>query len=284
MYSIFIGFLFVAGNPAHALEFQGTPPFQQSRCAVGNFPPVELLLRFDKKIPAEENDFFGAPLVFIKSLRDSKPQIVEPLTQPYAGEFSYTKQIEASICDKTQGYKLSGSILAILYVKDDRPLQDLTRLVVYDAHAKKILEKKELGAVSKMMPLKTGFAFSMMAQRSDAHPIEMRSSAGRKMSAVDQDLGAFQSVRFEDGKLKIEFDPELSFEKSRWKKYFKNQSDYFKSAGWDPKNRTFKNTVVYEASHFDRKESDFLESCMVMTDRRGGKIEHDQWKCLKEKH
>ncbi|MBK7845793.1 MAG: hypothetical protein IPJ71_19325 [Bdellovibrionales bacterium] len=264
---------------AQAQTFQKTIPYQQSQCHGGK-SKVELLLRFDKKIAPEENDFSGAPMVFIKS---PKPQIVESLSDPYPGDFSFVKPNEGSICDKTQGYELNNGIVAILYSKDNRPFKELYQVVVFNTHTNKILDKKEIGAVTQLLSAKNGFAFATMIPRSDVDQINMTSNTGQKMSAFDKDLEAVESIKLENDKLKVEFDPNLSFENSNWKKYFKNKDDYLKTAGWSPEKKDFSNSVVYEASYFNRNESDIQESCIVMVKKRGDPIQTSMWRCLREK-
>ena len=174
-------------------------------------------------------------------------------------------------------------VVAILYSKDNRPYQDLDQIVVFNTRTSKILQKKEIGAVTRHFAQKNGFAFTTMIPRTDVDDITMTSTTGRKMSASDKDLGAIQSVRFDSDKVQIEFDPTLSFENSDWKKYFKNQNDYLSTAGWAPEKKDFSNTVVYEASYFNRTESDIQESCIAMVKKRGDPIQPSLWRCLKEK-
>lgn len=101
-----------------------------------------------------------------------------------------------------------------------------------------------------------------MIPRSDIEQLEMTSPLGIKMIAKDKDLEALQTVTLNKNRLKIRFDPKLSYERSHWKKFFKNQSDYLKAAGWDSSQQSFKNVVVYEAIHGGR---DFL--FLLVSDR-----------------
>jgi hypothetical protein len=102
------------------------------------------------------------------------------------------------------------------------------------------------------------------------------------MAASDEDLKAIKVVTYEKGKVKIAYDPDMSFEQSPWKAFFKDKADYLKTTGWNGKK--FKNEVVYKASHFDRKESDMEEICINLTNKRGGKWANKQWRCAEEKH
>lgn len=264
---------------AYGMSLEKSVPFQETICQLGT-AKASFLLRFDKKIDPAENDYSGAPMVF---LRSNKTHIIEPLTKPYPGDFSFIPAQEKSTCNDTQGFELNNSTMAILYSKDNRPFQDLHQVVVWDTKADKILDKRELGAVVKYFKIKDGFAFSKLIPRSDVDQIQMTSPSGRKMNATDKDLNALQAVTLNGDRLKIEFDPKLSYEQSPWKKFFKNQNDYLQSTGWDSKKKTFKNVVVYEATYFNRKESDISESCIALTDKRGGEINRSGWKCLKEK-
>jgi hypothetical protein len=264
---------------AYGISLEKSVPFKETKCQIGS-SKASLFLRFDKKLEPSENDYSGAPMLFLKS---KHTVALEPLTDPYPGDFNFIPAKGNSTCNGTQGFQLSKTAIAVLYSKDNRPFQDLFQVAVWDSKADKISDKRELGAVEELFEVKGGFAFSSIIPRSDADQVKMTSATGREMSATDKDLNALEVVTLNGNKLKIEFDPKLSYAKSKWKKFFKDQEDYLKSSGWDAKKKTFKNIVVYEASYFNRKESDILETCIALTDQRGGEFESSGWRCLKEK-
>ena len=261
----------------HAMSLEKSIAFKETSCQVGT-AKASLLLRFHKKMNPEENDFSGAPMLFLKS---KKTFTIEPLAKPYPNDFSFVPVKESSSCTDTQGFELNENSIAILYTLDNRPFQDLHQVVVWDAKLEKILEKRELGAVVEYFKIKNGFAFSKMIPRSDGEEIAMVSSSGRKMTATDKDLNAFQTVTLNGNKLKVEFDPSLSYERSPWKKFFKNQNEFLKAAGWNSKKKTFQNIIVYEATSLNQQEGNESESCIAFADKRGGKFAPSAWKCLK---
>lgn len=271
--------LFVFSLSSYGAFWDKSVPFKETICQVGTTKAI-MLLRFDKNNDLKANDFYGAPMLFLKS---KKVHSIEPLANPYPGDFSFTKVKDHSACADTQSFELNKSTIAILYSKDNRPFQDLVRIVVWDAETDKIIDKRELGVADEYFKVANGFAYSKVIPRSDVDSREMISDSGRRMTATDKDLNAFQTVVLNGNQLKMEFDPQLSFARSKWKKFFKDQDEYLKFTGWDPKAKTFKNLVVYEASYFNRKESDILESCIAFTDQRGGGFGRSKWKCLKEK-
>lgn len=256
-----------------------TFPFQEAQCSL-NDQKVEVLLRFNTKVSAQENEVFGAPLVFLKT---RAAHIIEPLTKP-PGDFKFIKPEAESLCDKTQGYAMGENLIGILYAHDNRPFQDLYEVAVWNLESDTFLGMLQLGAVSHLLKVKNGFAFSKMAQRSDVDSLEMTSTFGRKMTATDKDLNAFNVVSVVGSHLEIQNDPDLSYENSEWKKYFKDKEEYLRASGWDSSKKKFKKQIVYEASYFNRSESDIQELCIAMTDKRGGNIEKSDWRCLKEKH
>ncbi len=172
----------------------------------------------------------------------------------------------------------------MIYAKDNRPHQDLYDVAVWDLNEDLMVATAPLGAVHSMIKVKNGFAFSKIVPRSDIDTIKMTSKWGREMTAGDDDLKALHVVTIEGRHLEMKVDPDLSYENSEWKSFFKDKADYLKAAGWDSSRKKFKNQVVYKASHFDRKESDEEETCINLTDQRGGNFVEPQWRCIKEKH
>ena len=272
-------FVFLFSIISNGMPLDKTVPFRKTLCQMGD-TKASFLLRFDKKINASENDYSGAPMVFLKS---KKAHIIEPLTKPYPGDFSFVPAKENSTCIETQGFELNNNVMAILYSKDNRPFQELYQVAVWNTKTDKIIDKRDLGAVTEYFKTENGFAFSTMIPRSDADEFKMTSSSGREMTAIDKDLGALQTATLDKNKLKIEYDPKLSYERSNWKKFFKNQEEYLNTAGWDSKKKNFKNIVVYKASYPDRKEKDTLESCIAFTEKRDREFDRSKWKCLNEK-
>lgn len=271
---------FLSALSAQGVDIKETEAHLQTACRIsGN--KAELMLRFDKKQPAELREFSGAPILFLQTKKNT--HLIEDLTAPHPGDFSFVPITEKSGCDGTQAFSLSKNTLAILYSQDNRPFQAIYKVVFWDAKKDKILFRQSLGPVSQYMKVKNGFAFSTIVERSDADSIEMTTSAGLKMNASDKDLEALQVLKFDGKDVKIEFDPDLSFEKSPWKKFFKSKDDYLLTIGWSEAEKKIKNQVVYYASNFNRSKSNIEEMCAAFTDKRGGVIAANSWRCLKEK-
>lgn len=263
----------------HSLPLDKSVAFKQTACRLGK-EKAELLLRFDKPVEGEASTGTTAPLVYLQA---SRPHNLEAINKEEPGEFSFINFSEKSLCADTPAFNLGHDVLAILYAKNNMPFQDIYRVALWNTKTDKIIHKRSLGTVSKLFPIKGGFAFATLLPRSDADQISMTSDSGRKMQATDKDLNALQIFRLEGETAAIAFDPDLSYKKSEWKKFFKNKEEYLKDAGWDEKRKRFKNVVVYEASHFNRQESDIQETCISLTSERGGNFENPKWHCVQEK-
>lgn len=265
---------------ASPLSLKNTIPFAKAVCKSGD-SKLELYLNFDKKIPAEENDYTGANLLFLKA---HKVHNIEVQMKPYPGDFSFVKKTDTtSICDKTLAFDLSNKVWAILYTKDHRPFQELYQMVVFDLAHEKVLLKNNLGAVQAIEKYKDGFLYSVMIPRSDVSEKEMQLPSGRKVHARDMDLKAIHIMQFSKNQAKLSVDPDVSYDRSEWKKYFKDKADYLKAADWDAGKNKFKKEIVYEAKYYNRDESDIKESCIVLVANRNTKVTESEWRCLKEK-
>lgn len=265
---------------APSLSLKNTIPFAKAVCKSGD-SKAELYLNFDKKIPAEENDYTGANLLFLKA---RKVHDIEVQMKPYPGDFNFVKKTDTpSICDKTLAFDLGHKVWAILYTKDHRPFQELYQVIVFDLAHEKVLLQSNLGAVQAIEKYKNGFLYSVMIPRSDVSEKEMQLPSGRKVSARDMDLKAIHIMQFSKNQANHSIDPDVSYERSEWKKYFKDKADYLMAADWDAKKNKFKKEIVYEAKYFNRDESDIKESCIVLVENRNTKVTETEWRCLKEK-
>lgn len=201
------------------------------------------------------------------------------------GAFTFLEPEEGSLCDKTKAYAVGDKFVAVLYQEDNRPFQNLLHAAFYDPAANKIVKvERKLGAINEVIATKDGFAFSNAVERSDADSIERQSPWGKTLWGSDKDLGALQRVRLEKGKIKIAFDPDLSFEHSLWKDFYQKKEDYLADAGWNPKTRKFRNVVVYDLTHFNRKESSEEQKCIGMTHKTQAGVAENKWRCRKVQH
>lgn len=268
---------------AREVLFRRSVPFAEALCNFGG-NKVGLFLRHDQFIDPKTKETRGAPLVYLGS---SQIHLIQMLGEPQPGDFLFLSPEDSSLCDKTQAYDLGNGLVALFYLQDNRPFQDLYHVIFYNYKADRVLEQKNLGAVSQLFALKDGFAYSVLKPRSDVDSVEMTSTFGTKMKAVDKDLNALHVVKARKGKSEFKIldtiDPKLSFEKNEWKFFFKNKADFLKAAGWNSKEQKFKNETVYEASQLDPQQTGQREICIALTDKRGGTLNARDWRCRKEK-
>lgn len=267
--------IFLISCFSFAQSLEKTLPFKQTTCRLGK-NKTSLLLRFDKKPTTAQNEYTGAPIVFLKG---TKTHTIEPLKDD--GDFSFISPKIKSKCKDTLAFPMGKDLLAIFYSKDNRPFQEIYKVVTWNSKSDKIVDTQILGPVSEIFEINDGFAFSTLIPRSDADEREVNSESGKVLVATDKDLNALKVAKIYDKKLFIEFDPHLSYEKSQWKKFFKDKAEYLNASGWDSVLKTFKNIVVYEASELKFKERALKETCIALTFRRGERFEN-KWRCIQE--
>lgn len=259
--------------------FRRSVPFDQAICNFGGHK-VGLFLRHDQPKEPATKETRGAPLVYLGS---SQVHLIQMLGEPNPSDYFFLKPNEKSLCDKTQGFDMGQGRTAIFYLEDNRPFQDVYHVIIYNYKTDRVLENKKLGTVSNLISMKDQFAYSLLTARSDAQSVQMTSPSGQKLTATDEDLNAFRVVKVENEKVKDEFDPNLSYEKNKWKKYFKSKAEFLKAAGWDKANKKFKNEVVYEATQAADPGITLRETCVVFLEKRDSPIAPKDWRCRKEK-
>lgn len=200
------------------------------------------------------------------------------------GEVGFINGGDNSVCTGTAAYILNDSTVALLFGRSNPPYPDKLMMVVYDAKADRVLKiEKDLGTFSRVDAHQEGFFFSTMIPR--PHPIakNMKSPlTEREMTALDEDFGAFQVVKMQKKKLVREFDPLISWDKSDWRRFFKDEKDFLEGSGWDKTKKTFKYPVVYKAEYKAQKTGETSETCIQLAEKRDSKLDPKKWRCTKD--
>jgi hypothetical protein len=266
--------------PSPALAKPMRYPFSRASCKAGpkNFE-VKLESIFKSGDPDDDSE--GAQFISIGG-RDAEKRDGKNLTE---GSYTFVKPLTGSLCDKTAAFALSGKLVAVLYQADNRPFQEVLHVAFFDIAKKKVTQVEgNLGPLGDVIAAKEGFAFSNVIARSDADFVKHKSPWGKELSGSDQDLGAYRRVSLDGDKIKISFDPSLSYSVSEWKDFYSSEKEFLADAGWDPATGKFANEVVYAVAYFNRKEGVEEQKCIAMTTARGAAIAEEKWRCRKIAH
>jgi hypothetical protein len=272
--------LFTLLLPSLAQAKPARYPFSRALCKQGT-KRFEVKLESIYKSGDPDDDSEGAQFISIGG-REAEMRQGKNLTD---GSYTFVKPLTGSLCDKTAAFALSETLLAVLYQADNRPFQEVLHVAFFDLGKKKVTQvENNLGPLGEVIATKEGFAFSNVIARSDADFVKHKSPWGKELSGSDQDLGAYRRVSLEGDKVKIAFDPALSYKESDWKDFYATENEFLEDAGWDAASGKFTNNVVYVTAYFNRKEGPEEQKCIAMTKARGVAIADDKWRCRKIQH
>lgn len=176
-----------------------------------------------------------------------------------------------SLCSKSLGFQIGKDRLAVLFLRENSPFTDKLSIQYFDlktARPLKALETEYL--VDKAEATPEGFSFRLVGER---HGLEMGKVeiATRPFTYQDRDFDVWM-IHKASG---IEYSGTLSYQKSPWKKFFKDENDFLIATGWDAKNKTFRKTHLYLAVNHKEK----IQCIYVGTEKMKFKPNEPGWRC-----
>jgi hypothetical protein len=175
-----------------------------------------------------------------------------------------------SICSKSTGYPIQGDVVAFLFGGENRPNFNQLVIQLYDFKEMKALEAIETHlSVSKTYQRPNGFIFKVMPERYD---IEMGKVMLNKVDFTYQDRAFPIWMGYTTKGIKLLAD--VTFKKLPWRKYFKDQAQFFKISGWNPVQKKFDRPVVYFAVNFSIRKK-----CVLFLEKKMPLNGSETWTC-----
>lgn len=229
---------------------------------------------FEMRIETEGTDVSAGEIVQIGGAQAEKGR---------AGKDGYVfvAPKEKSLCEKTQAYGVGGKFAAVLFEKVTAGGPPLLHIAFYDPARDSVRVERRDGVLKDLVETKDGFAFSTGEPRSEPAKFSRLSPWGKEMAGVEDDLRALRRVRLDNGKVSISFDPDLSYEHSPWKAFYKTKEDYLNDAGWNKKTHKFKNLIVYSATYANPAETKEEHKSIGMAKKSGAEVEKGNWRYLR---
>lgn len=227
---------------------------------------VEILIRGMNKFTEPKERGYGEYLFYRFSPK--KPRLME--TNKYRTDSLKFFLGVSPICSKSHGYKIDDSTIAVLLKKENRPFKDKLVIQMFNAvtmEPKETLETNYL--TEKAKKIEGGFAFSSFTEM-------MNPEIGKVQ--INNETFIFQEKDFPVwiGYTSKGFEllPDLTYDRSPWRKSFKEKKDFLEAAGWNEAEKKFTKQIVYLAINHKLKKK-----CLLLLEAKQKPVGNEAWIC-----
>lgn len=233
-----------------------------SYCRVGQ-NVVEFEIRSFEKYTQPDDADYGEHIFALHN----KKRMLLPLNSDNLSRFKLLKG-ENPNCSKVLSLKLDQDVLAVFFLKDNRPLGNLFTVLFYD------LKNKSSKVLTTDFVTSRGFLhegklkFPSLQKNPEAH---MGKIVLNGTTYIYRDSELVNWISF-DGKT-FQTDGDLTFEKFEWKNIF-SKEEFERAAGLDSK------TGEYQQKRYIMAVNHLLKRrCLVFSNLPASQIAATEWKC-----
>ena len=272
---VFFLFLFLLFSPAafalgdtFAVDlFEKTWPRANTACNFKN-KRIEVLIRGGSKFTEFKEKGFGE-YVFYKV--DERVEVFN-FSRSQSSLYRFYRPSPDSSCAKSLGFPLEGDKFAILIGEENKPHGEKLIIQLFDFKTMRPLENIVTNMlVEKAFARPGGFIFKSFLERTDMDMGHVQFGKD-KFTYQDRVYPVWMKYSLKG----FEIDPVTTFEKLPWRKYFKDQSDFYQASAWDPEKKVFKKPIVYFAvKHSANKK------CVLFMDMNKKRLTSaENWRCI----
>lgn len=244
---------------------QSTYAHDNTFCMLGGVR-VEFELRGLNKFTDPKDRAFGEHIFY----RNQKVLKALPLNKDHMHSYRFFPAKDGN-CSKSLAFKMDQTTSAILFLRENRPYKGKLVIQLYDHvnHLPKEAVETEY-STDEVKADKSGFAFKVVPERHDRLMGQVTIN-DVKYTYQDRDFHPWLLYSLKG----FETLGSITYDNFEWKKYFKDESEFFQIAGWNATTKQFSNTYVYIAvNHALKKECLFISSSKVQITGT------ENWRCL----
>lgn len=255
--------VFAASDSLNA--FEKTYPRDNTFCSYKK-ERVELLIRGHNKFTESKDRGYGE-FIFIRRA-GKNPKLLE-LNSLRGDTFRFFLGTSPN-CSKSHGYLIDTKTLAVLFLKENKPFLDKLVIQFFDPATMtptKFLETQY--PVERAFKINNGFVFKTIPETFSPDFGKVKIN-GEEFLFQEKSFPIwvnYTAAGFENS-------PEKTFEKSPWKKLFKDMDDFTATTGWNADEKKFTKTVVYEAVNYKIKKK-----CLLVIEAKQKLAGSESWRC-----
>lgn len=257
------------GESDSALLIEKTFPRDNAVCYV-NGQRLEVVLRGSNKFTEPREARYGE-LLFYTLKKGKKELSLLPFNKGRIDTYRFfAGKDPQSLCTRAQGHLVGKNKFALLFQKENHPLQGKLTVQYFDAKTLAPLDFAETDYLSdKAISTPQGFAFNSHQERLNVEMGKLK---------IDEEEYTFQDRPFP---IWIEVSAKgtatslsLTYENFPLKRFFKDVGDFNKLANWDGKEKLYKNSVIYLAVNHSLKKE-----CILLVPKALSLDGSEAWRC-----
>lgn len=244
--------------------FEKTYPRDNTFCSYKS-NRIELLIRGHNKFTESRDRGYGE---FIFTRKADRPNLLD--LNSLRGDTYRFFLGTSPHCSKSHGYLIDSKNLAVLFLKENKPFLDKLVIQFFDPATMtptKFLETNY--PVERAFKINDGFVFKTIPENysPDFGKVKIENEEYLYQEKAFPLWVNYTMAGFENS-------PEKTFEKSPWKKLFKGQEDFNVATGWNPVDKKFTKTVIYEAVNYKIKKK-----CLLVLEAKQKVAGSESWRC-----
>lgn len=207
---------------------------------------IEIEVRSFHQYSESKNDNYGESAFLVNQNKRS----LLPINSLNLYRYRFMKG-ESEYCNRAFAVKLSTYHYGILFLRDNRPFKDKLSVLIYDQKSKEALQVLDTEySTDTAIKLSSGFAFPYKKEDLE---IKMNHIQIDGTVYLYQERQFHYWIKFQDNKFEI--DPEITRENFKFQKYFKDQEQFLKEAGWNTQKKEFEQASFFIAVNHSKKKS-----------------------------
>lgn len=263
MFILLLGLL-SAATMAEEFIVEKTFPRGNTFCSVQK-KRVEFELRGSSRYTDARERGFGEYAFYIID----KQHHLLPLNKERMDSYKFFKG-EGSLCSKSYAYQITDKSLAILFLKENGPFPGKLTLQLFNTDSSTPGEVVETNYLTdKVVNFKNGFAFPSLEEKLD---VENGKVTIEDTKYLYQNRSMTPWMSYTAAGFVVE--PTLSFTKSEWKRFFKDEKEFLETFEWNKEEKKFKKTVLYTAFNHGVKKK-----CILPVSNRQQLTGMEKWIC-----
>lgn len=176
-----------------------------------------------------------------------------------------------SLCSKSYGFKMSDDLVAILVLKENRPFKDKLSILLFDFKNKKKVDFIETDyPVKEAEPTKDGFIFEVIPEKEETVMGKLILK-GENFRYQDQRMPTWYRFDLKNGAIPA---TDITFNKLRFKKAFKDINEFLEASGWSASENKFRNIIIYHAFNMG-----LTRNCVLFSAEKIKPTAESPWRC-----
>lgn len=263
--------VFLVSNQSLAEDFQTrilidkTFVHDNSYCRLNN-KSVEIEIRsFDKYTEPGDSEY--GEHVF--ALQAGKKRLL-PLNKDNVGRYKLFKG-RSDYCSKSLALPVNDDVLAIFFLRDNRPLGDLLSVLFYNLKTFEIKLIETVYSTDRATIQQGKFKFPLLHKKKES-PLGKVTINEIEFIFQERSIRPWLVLNGET----FQIDNVQSYEKSELQKHFQTQNDFEKNFAWDQKTKEYLlNKYYYAINHKEKVE------CLAVPYDKKMDLSSHKWRCQK---